>query len=264
MASMLSDLSDEAQEYAEREQWGRYRNVRYDTAEHVREEEGQWKRAGFLYVEVLIFDLQGVASAPGAAGFHEAYQGPMPGVVHELARFVRRTDMGKEEFKTVYDRVAEQAWLQAFPRSKSEVWAELWELVAEQREALELEEKVEALGRDGLLSEAEAQRYIDCKDDYALIRRVEHILENEQPGRIPQTKLKRARTYLAAIDPADLGQRWRGKAYRRGGEIMLSVDGEEGKKKALEYFKKALDVVDRDEVVPVERQVNRLRRGLDR
>ncbi len=263
MAGPLSDLSDEAQQYAERDQWGRYRNVRYDTAEYVREE-GEWKRAGFLYLEILIFDLQGVMSAPGTKGFHEAYQSPMPSVVREVARFVLRADIGEEELRTVYDRVAEQTWLDAFPRSKTDVWTEVLSLVAEQRDALQLEKKVEALGRDRLLSEAECKRYVECKDAYEVVRRVEQILENESPGQIPKAKQERARVYLAAVDPDDLGNRWKAKVYRRAGEVMLSSNGAQGKKKALKYFEKALDAVDRDEVAAVERHVKHLRRELGR
>jgi len=263
MAGPLSNLSDEAKQYAEREQWGRYRNVRYDTAEYIRQE-GQWKRAGFLYVEILIFDLQGVMSAPEGEGFHEAYQTPTPSVVREVARFVLRADMEWEELRTVYDRIADQAWQDAFPRSKSEVWDDFRSLVAKQHDALQLEKKVEVLGRDRLLSEAECQRYVECKDPYDVLRRVEQILENEDPEQIPPEKQNRARAYLAAVEPEDLGTRWKAKAYRRAGEVMLSSDGREGNEKALEYFERALAAADRDEVVAVERQVKRLRDELDR
>lgn len=235
--------------------------MRYDTAEYVREE-GQWKRAGFLYVEILIFDLQGVTSAPGAEGFHEAYQSPMPSVVREVARFVLRADIGKNELRTVYDRVAEQTWMEAFPRSKADVWDELFSLVAEERDALQLGKKVEALGRDRLLSEAESERYVECKDPYEVVRRVEQILENEHPKQIPKAKRDRARAYLAAVEPDELGSRWKAKAYRRAGEVMLSSDGQKGKEKALEYFEKALEAADRDEIVAVESHVERLRREL--
>lgn len=252
---MLSDLSEEAQRHAENEEWGPYRNVRYDTAEYVREE-GEWKRAGFLYVEVLIFDLQGVTSAPGVEGFHEAYQYSSPAVVREVARFARRADMEEGELKTVYDRVADQVWTDAFPRSRTDVWEEFRTTVRQCRTALRLEEKVEALGADQLLTEREAQAYIEQKSEYAIIRRVEQLLEAEHPARIPPKKQKRAERYLAAIEPDQLNDRWKGKAYRRGGEIMLSRNG---KKKALEYFERALSSVDRDEVAEVERMVNRLR-----
>jgi hypothetical protein len=252
---MLSDLSDEAQRHAEKEEWGPYRNVRYDTAEYVRKE-GEWKRAGFLYVEVLIFDLQGVTSAPGVEGFHEAYQHSSPAVVREVARFARRADMRENELKAVYERVADQVWTDAFPRSRSEVWEELRATVRQCRKALQLEEKVEALGPDQLLSEAEAQAYIEQKSEYEIIRRVEQLLETEHPARIPPKKRERAQRYLAAIEPEHLGDRWKGKAYRRGGEVMLSQNGT---RKALEYFEQALSSVDRDEVAEVERIVNQLR-----
>ncbi len=252
---MLSDLSEEAQRHAEKEEWGPYRNVRYDTAEYVREE-GEWKRAGFLYAEVLIFDLQGVTSAPGREGFHDAYRHSSPAVVREVARFARRADMGEDELKTVYDRVVDQVWTDAFPRSRSDVWEEFRTTVWQCREALRLEEKVEALGSDRLLTERDAQAYIEQKSEYEIIRRVEQLLEAEHPARIPPKKQERAERYLAAIEPEHLDDRWKGKAYRRGGEIMLSRNG---KKKALEYFERALSSVDRDEVAEVERMVNRLR-----
>lgn len=263
MAGPLSDLSDEAQQHAEHGRWGRYRNVRYDTAEYVRQD-GDWKRAAFLYVEILIFDLQGVTSATEGDSFHEAYQSPTPSVVREVARFVLRADVGEEELRTVFDRVAEQTWLDAFPRSTTDVWSELLSLVAEERDALLLDRKVEVLGRDRLLSEAEFQRFVECKDPYEVLRRVEQILENEHPERLPTAKRDRARAYLAAVEPEDLGNRWKAKAYRRAGEVLLSTDGQEGNEKALEYFEKALDAADRDEVAAVERQVERLRQELGR
>lgn len=256
MSGMLSDLSDEARRHSDREEWGQYRNVRYDTAEYVRGQ-GEWKRAGFLYVEVLIFDLQGVTSAPGGHGFHPAYCSSTPSVAREVARFTRRAEMGKEELRTVFERVADQSWLDAFPRSRSEVWDELWTNVRKQQTLIELEEKVDALGPDQLLSEAEAEEYIEHKSEYELIRRVERILENEDPTRVPREKQNRARTYLAAVDPDALPNRWKAKAYRRGGEIMLSRDG---RAKALEYFENALKAADPDERPDIERMVKRLRR----
>jgi len=255
---MLSDLSEEAQRHAEREEWGSYRNVRYDTAEYVREQ-GEWKRAGFLYVEVFIFDLQGVTSAPGMEGFHEAYQHSSPAVVREIARFARRAEMDEPELETVFDRVADQVWTDAFPRSRSDVWHELRTAVGQCRTVLQLEEKVDTLGPDQLLEETEAQAYIEQKSEYELIRRVEQLLETEHPARIPPKKQDRAETYLAALDPEGLEDRWKAKAYRRGGEVMLSRDG---KKKALEYFERALSVADRDEVGEVERMRDRLRAEL--
>lgn len=255
---MLSDLSDEAQRHAEQGQWGQYRNVRYDTAEFVRKE-GQWKRAGFLYLEVLIFDLQGVTSTPHLEGFHETHQNTSPAVVREVARFSLRADIGQEELKTVYDRVAGQVWMDAFPRSKEEMWTEIRRQVWEQREAIQLDNRVEALGAD-LLSETEAQTFIERKNEYEIIRRVEQLLENEHPARIPSDKRARVETYLAALNPESLGNRWKAKVYRRGGEVMLSQNGKE---KALEYFEYALEAVDQDELAEVERLVTYLRRELN-
>lgn len=260
MDAMLSDLSDEAQLYAENEQWGPYRNVRYDTAEYVRGQ-GEWKRAGFLYMEVLIFDLQGVTSEPGVRGFHEAYCSCTPAVAREVARFSLRAEMDKGELRTVYDRVAEQTWMDAFPRSRTNVWDEIQTNVWKQRAALQLEKKVEALGPDQLLSDAEAKAYLEHKSAYEVLRRVEHILENEDPARIPREKQNRAQLYLSAIDPDGLANRWKAKAYRRGGEVMLSRNGGE---EALTYFERALEAVDRDEVAEVDRMVKQLRRRLAR
>lgn len=252
---MLSDLSDEAQRHAERGKWGLYRNARYETAERLRRE-GQWKRAGFLYVEVLILDLQGVAGPADAAGFHEAYQNPTPSVVREVARFALRADLGKEELKTVYKRVGKEVWRNAFPRSAEEVWRELYGYVAEERDALALDQKVEALGPDGLLSNAEARRYIKRKNPYEIVRRVERILETESPPDIPKEKRERAQTYLAAVDPNHLADRWKAKALRRGAEVMWSNNGKE---KALEYAEAALKVVDPDEIVAIEKMAEALR-----
>jgi tetratricopeptide (TPR) repeat protein len=256
---MLSELSEQAQQSAEREAWGEYRNVRYDTAQYVRDE-GQWKRAGFLYVEVMIFDLQGVTSTQGVNGFSRAYRGASPAVAREVARFTLQADMDEQQLKTVYDRVADQAWLEEFPRPKDEVWEELRDEVWECREGIELDRKVEALGPNQLLSESEADLFIERKNEYEIVRRVESLLEDEPPDQVPPDKQRRAIKYLRAINPEELGNRWKAKAYRRGGEAMLSQGAKE---KALDYFERALEAVDRDELTEVERLVKRLRRDLN-
>jgi tetratricopeptide (TPR) repeat protein len=251
---MLSELSDEAQAHAEQEEWGAYRNVRYDTAEYVRKE-GQWKRAGLLYVEVMIFDLQGVTSAPGVDGFHETHQSTSPAVVKEIARFTLENGLGLDELKTVYDRVSEQCWMEAFPRSRDAIWEEVREKVWGERATLELDRTVEAAGAD-LLSADDAETFIERKNEYEIVRRVERILEPEHPAKIPREKQARAVKYLRAVDPESMGNRWKAKAYRRGGEVMLSQNGRE---KALDYFERALEAVDRDELAEVERMVKTLR-----
>lgn len=260
MAKMLSDLSEEAQRHAKDEKWGLYRNTRYDRAEQLRRN-GRWKRAGFLYVEVLILDLQGVSSTPQTGGFHGAYQSPAPSVVREVARFALRAEMGKEELRNVYKHVAKEVWLDAFPRSPKDVWREIHAHVMEEREALALDRKVEVLGPDRLLSEAEAKRYIKRKNPYELVQRVEHILETESPPNIPREKRERAETYLAAVQPKYLADRWKAKALRRGAEVMWS---NHGKEKALEYAEAALNVVDPDEMVAIEQMADALRHELDR
>jgi hypothetical protein len=257
---MLSDLSDEAQKFAEEEAWGKYKNVRYDTAEYVRQD-GQWKRAGVLYMEVLIFELQGVTSTPGVDGFHVTHRSASPAVVREIARLSLKADLGEAEMKTIYDRVADQTWMDAFPRSKEDVWNEVWDKVSGQREILQLDQKVESLGSDQLLSEAEAETYVEHKNEYEIIRRIERLLEDEDPARIPPAKRDRVELYLASLDPESLGNRWKSKVYRRGGEVMLSKNGHS---KALEYFERALEAADRDEIAEVERIVERLREKLDR
>jgi hypothetical protein len=256
---MLSDLSEEAQQYAEQEAWGKYRNVRYDTAEYVRQD-GQWKRAGVLYMEVLIFELQGVTSTQGVDGFHVTHQNASPAVVREIARLSLKADLEEAEMKTIYDRVADQTWMEAFPRSKADIWNEAWEKVSAQRDILQLDQKVEALGPDQLLSEAEAETYAEHKNEYEIIRRVERLLEAEDPASIPSEKRDRVEFYLASLDPESLGNRWKSKVYRRGGEVMLSKNGH---RKALEYFERALDAADRDEIAEVERIVENLREKVD-
>lgn len=257
---MLSDLSDEAQQFAEQEAWGKYRNVRYDTAEYVRQD-GQWKRAGFLYMEVLIFDLQGVTSTPGVGGFHVTHRSASPAVVRELARLSLKADLEKGEMRTVYDRVADQTWMEAFPRTRDEIWTEAIEQVWTQRHVLQLDQKVESLGPDQLLSPADAETYIEHKNEYEIIRRVEQLVEGEAPDRIPPDKRDRAEMYLASLDPESLGNRWKAKVYRRGGEVMLSKTGY---RKALEYFERALEAADRDEIAEVERLAAFLREELGR
>lgn len=252
---MLGELSEEARHHADQENWGQYRNVRYDTAEHVREE-GNWKRAGFLYLEVLIFDLQGVAGTAGDDEFHQAYSAASPAVVKELARFALQHEIGEPKMKTLYDRVAEQVWMDRFPRSRDEVWTELWEEVQAKKDAIRLAEKEASLGTDQLFSEEEAKAFIRSKNAYELIRRIETLLEKENPFNIPSEKEERAEMYLAALNPESYGDRWKAKIYRRGGEVMLSRGG---KKKALEYLERALEAADQDDCVEVKRIMKRLR-----
>lgn len=252
---MLGELSNEAQHHAEQGRWGQYRNVRYDTAQYV-QEQGNRKRAGFLYLEVLIFDLQGVSSTLGSDSFHEAHQAATPAVVKELARFSQEYDLGEQEMKMIYERVANQTWMEAFPRSQDEVWADVKNAVQKQKASIQLTEKLESLSAGQLLSEEEATMFIQSKNEYEMVRRVELLLENEDPAGIPAPKAERAERYLAALDPESLPDRWKAKVYRRGGEIMLSRGG---KQKALEYFERALAVVDQDELADVERVVENLR-----
>ena len=89
---------------------------------------------------------------------------------------------------------------------------------------------------------------------------VERLLEAEDPASIPSEKRDRVEFYLASLDPESLGNRWKSKVYRRGGEVMLSKNGH---RKALEYFERALDAADRDEIAEVERIVENLREKVD-
>lgn len=258
MATMLSDLNQDARRHVENGEWGLYRNARYERAEHLRRN-GHWEQAGVLYVEVLIFDLQGVTGGAGPPQYHEAYRSPMPAVVREVARFSLRSKMDGEEFRAVYRRVIDEIWMDAFPRSPQEVWTELRAHVVKAQEALALDQKVEALGGDGLLSKAEAQKYIERKNAYELVRRVEQLLENESPPDIPAEKRERVELYLAAVEPSRLADRWKAKAYRRGAEVMWSHNGTE---KALEYAEEALKVVDPDELAAIEQMRDQLQSDL--
>lgn len=258
MARTLVELSNTAQRYAGNGQWGAYRNARYEAAESMRRQ-GNWARAGHIYVEVLIFDLQGVTSTPGASAFSRAYRVATPAVVRELARFSLREKMKEEDLKQVYARVVDQFWRDAFPRSRSEIWQEVREVVWRFRAKLRLDRKVQHLGSDELLTDKEAEVFMELKDDYAIIQRVEDILEDERPLCIPEEKRDRAHKYLAAVDIEEVANRWQAKAYRRAGEVMLSRNI---LPKALEYFEKSLEVVDPDERVAVEQMVKKLRRVL--
>lgn len=260
MARTLAELSNTAQQYVANGQWGAYRNARYDAAENMRRQ-GNWTRAGYIYLEVLIFDLQGVTSTPGASAFSPAHYVATPAVVREVARFSLRERMNEEELKQVYGRVVDQFWRAAFPRSRSEIWREIREVVWRFRAKLRLDRKVQHLGSDELLTEKEAEVFMQLKDDYAILQRVEHILEDELPLCIPEEKRKRAHKYLAAVDINEIASRWQAKAYRRAGEVMLSRNV---LPKALEYFQKALEVVDPDERVAVEQMVKKLRRALQK
>jgi tetratricopeptide (TPR) repeat protein len=260
MADTLTDLSKEAKQYWANEKWGEYRNVRYETAEHVRGQD-QRRRAAYLYVEVMIFDLQGVASGIGGEGFNVAYRGETPSVARELARYSLHENIGESALKVIFDQVADEFWVEAFPRSRSEVWDEMRSTVREYKEIIQLREQVESLGPDQLLSPDDATSFAELADDYELLQRVETLLEDESPTDVPWEKRKRAHDYLSAVDIKSLGDRWKGKAFRWAGEVVLS-NGE--KQAALDYFEKALEVVGRDEKAAVKRLARTLRRELDR
>jgi hypothetical protein len=258
MADTLTDLSKEAKHHWADERWGEYRNVRYETAEHVRGE-ADWQQALYLYVEVMVFDLQGVASGHGSKGFSRAYQGETPSVAREIARVTLQHDLDKEALEAVYGQVADEFWVDAFPRSRPEVWEEMWEIIQQYRDSVRLKERIESLGPDQLLSPTEAETYAEQTDDYELIQRVGTLLENESPAGIPWKKRKRAHDYLSAVDIDHVGNRWKAKAYRWAGEVVLSNDEKDA---ALTYFEKALDLADLDDRATVKRRVNVLREEL--
>lgn len=259
MADTLSDLSKEAKRYWSDEQWGTYRNVRYEAAEHARRN-GQWEQAVYLYLEVLIFDLQGVTGCANGSGFNQAYQGETPSVAREIARFCLQEDLDTGDLKTLYIQVAGEFWVEAFPRSQSDVWTDLRESVEEHRSTMQLRRRVESAGPDCLLSPEEAEMFIEKMDDYEVLRRVGTLLENESPDGIPWEKRKRAHEYLSSVDIWRIGDRWRGKAFLWAGEVVLS-NGE--KQAALEYFEDALDVVGQDDRAVASRLAGTLRRELD-
>lgn len=259
MPDTLTDLSKEAKQYWSDEQWGEYRNVRYETAEHVRNQ-GNWERAAQLYVEVMIFDLQGVISSYGGEGFSEAHQGEMPAVARELARVSLRQNLDEDALKDIYRQVVDEFWVQAFPRSQPEVWEEMVKVLQEYRDSVQLKERIESLGPEQLLPPEDAETYAQQTDDYELIQRVGTLLENESPTDIPWKKRKRAHDYLAAVDIDRIGDRWKAKAYRWAGEVVLSNDEQQA---ALDYFEKALTLADLDDQVTVKRRVKMLREDLD-
>jgi hypothetical protein len=259
MADTLSDLSKEAKRHWAEEQWGAYRNVRYEAAEHERRN-GEEKRAAYLYLEVMMFDLQGVTGATDGQKFNRAYRRETPSVARELARFCLRKEVGPDELESMYQRVVGAFWVDAFPRSRDEVWQDLRESVEDHRVTLRLREKASAIGPDRLLPAEEAKAFARRADDYEVLRRVGTLLEGESPTGIPWRKRKRAHEYLSSVDIGGIGDRWRGKAFRWAGEVVLA-NGE--KRAALDYLEKALEVVGRDDRAAVERLAGMLRRTLN-
>ncbi len=225
-------------------------------AEQVRRQ-GNWKRAGYLYLEVMIFDLQGVASGFGTNGFSRAYRSSTPAVAQEVARFSLHENVDREKLETVYDQVVDQFWIESFPRPTDEVWTELQQIVWEHRETIQLKKKVDHLGPDQLLPPEEAASFAKMSDDYDLLHRVGTLLEEESPTDIPWEKRKRAHMYLSAVDIDRIGKRWQGKAYRWAGQVVLSNDEKEA---ALTYFEKALSVADLDDRAAVKQMATTLRR----
>ena len=260
MVDSSSSLSKKAKRLWSNEQWGPYRNVRYEMAEQ-RRREGDREEAAYLYVEVMIFDLQGVASGAVGEGFSLAYQGETPSVAREIARFCLRATVDLNQLKRIYEKVAAEFWIDAFPRPHSEVWDELKHIVQEYRETVSLKDKVASLGPDRLLSSTEMEAYLEVADDYELLQRVGTLLEPESIRNVPREKRKRAYDYLSAVDIHHIGDRWKAKAYRWAGTVVLSNGEEEA---ALNYLERALSVVDRDDQVAVKRMAETLRQELDR
>lgn len=260
MADSSVPLSKKAKQLWSEEQWGAYRNVRYEMAEERRHEH-QEEQALYLYVEVMIFDLQGVASGVGEQGFSRAYQGETPSVAREIARLSLRLKVNEDRLRAIYEEVAAEFWVDALPRSRAEVWDEFKDVVQDYRETVRLKEKVASLGSDQLLSESEREAYVEVADDYELLQRVATLLEPESPRSVPWKKRKRAHDYLSAVDIQSIGDRWKAKAYRWASTVVLS-NGE--KDAALDYLDRALAVADRDEQVVVQRMANTLRQELGR
>ncbi len=260
MADTLTDLSKEAKQYWSNEQWGEYRNVRYETAGHVRRQ-GNWERAAYLYMEVMIFDLQGVASGFEGEEFMETHRGETPSVAREIARFTLREEFDEGTLRAIFDQVVDQFWVEAFPRSQDEVWKEVERIVDEYRDTIRLKERVEALGADQLLPQSEVEAFVEITDDYDLLQRIGTLLENESPSGIPWEKRKRVYEYLSSIDIDRLGSRWKAKAFRWAGEMVLSNDEKEA---ALEYFENALEIADRDDQPTMKKLASALREELDR
>ena len=257
MPDTLTDLSKEAKQYWSNEQWGEYRNVRYETAGHVRRQDNQ-QRAAYLYIEVMMFDLQGVTGFGGESFMH-THQGETPAVARELARFTLEQDLDEGALKAIYDQVVNQFWVDAFPRSEEDVWNDMERIVRDYRATIQIKKKVEALGADQLLPESEAETFADLTDDYELLQRIGTLLEEEPPSDIPWEKRKRVHEYLSTIDIHDLGDRWKAKAFRWAGEVVLS-NGE--KEAALTYFENALEVADRDDQATMKKLVTALREKL--
>jgi len=259
MPDTLSTLSKEAKQHWSNEQWGEYRNVRYEMAEHVRRQ-GDQKRAAYLYVEVMIFDLQGVASGLSGEVFTKTHRGETPSVVREVARFTLHEDLDENALRAIYDQVVDEFWIDSFPRSQDEVWEEMNRILDEYREQIRLEEKVDSLGTDQLLPSSEAETYVEIADNYELLQRIGTLLEANTPSGIPWKKRKRVHDYLSTIDLDYLPDRWKAKALRWAGEVVLSNDEKEA---ALEYFENAFEVADPDDRIAMKKLVNALREELD-
>lgn len=260
MADTLTDLRKEAKQHWTDQQWGKYRNGRYEAAEHMREE-GDRERALHLYVEVMIFDLQGVTSGSGEQGFSQAHFGETPAVAREMARLCLKETISEGDLELIYTDVVDEFWVEEFPRSEDEVWEELTGIVETYQQEVQFREKVEALGPDELLSPSEADAFAKLADDYELLRRIGTLLEDDPPTDIPWEKRKQAHTYLSAVDIDAIGDIWRGRAFRWAGEIVLSNNEPEA---ALEYYEKALEDIGRDDHFAVQKMVNALRQELGR
>jgi tetratricopeptide (TPR) repeat protein len=256
MADPPTDLSKRAKQHWANEQWGEYRNTRYEMAEHARQSR-DWERALRLYVEVLLFDLQGVSGC-GEDGFSSAHQREAPSAARELARLFLHQRLDGEALKSVFGRVTDEFWVGAFPRSRNDVWDDLQSVVREYVNGLRLRNRVESLGPNRLLPANEADAYAERADDYELLRRIGMLLENESPTRIPEDKRRRTHDYLSAVDIEQIGDRWKAKAYQWAGEVVLSNNEPES---ALNYFEQALDLADLDDRATVKRRVKQLRDG---
>jgi hypothetical protein len=259
MADTLAELRAEADAHAQQGQWGRYRNARYTLAEGHRRAE-HWRKAGPLYVEVMILDLQGATSGRGTGhwGFRPAYATLAPAPVHEAARFTRHRDLEVSGLRSLYTHVADRVWRTAFPRSQADVWKKVRPAVVRQRARLRLNRMLAQVGRAAMLPDKAASAYRTVADNFALVRRVEQLLAPVRLPEVSPARRSRAVSYLSGVEVAALTARWQGTAARRTGELMWALGAPAEARNYLQQARRAVGPVER---VAVEGLLRRLRNG---
>lgn len=130
-------LNEDLLEYAKSEQWGLYRNIRFQMAE-ILSKENKLKDALHMYLEVCYLDLNGATNMPtdekGNVIHDPKYFKPFdpelrflaPGVIDLIKRIVLKLNLNKDEVKQIFiEHNSRSEKSLRLPISTEEAWSSL-------------------------------------------------------------------------------------------------------------------------------------------